>query len=93
MVPEQMDVDDMNEGMNEGNDAFLPPDAEHVAQQRAGLPLPPDARAGTDADHAYVKTYCTQCNAMGVDLWKTDFPDPEAEDFRWNPRDLPTYWG
>ena len=44
-------------------------------------PLPPDANAGSAADDEYVKEHCTQVNAMGIDMWKIDFPDREAADF------------
>ena len=83
-------------GMEVEGDGFLPDNAEHFAQPRAPMPRPPAPEDG-DPTQAEIEAYLTECgmrvNALGMNIWNSDFPRKEYDDFYWNPRDLPMYWG
>eukprot|EP00975_Prorocentrum_lima_P036751 7731968-Prorocentrum_lima.AAC.1 len=71
------------------DDSNLPPGAEHVGQ--------PAEVTGINfvdgQDNNYLTAVCTKVNALGMNLWLSDFPVPGTPDYFWNPRDLPGFWG
>ena len=85
LVMEQNEVDEMGE-------SDLPTDTVtnlvEVVMNRE-----PAAAPSRDLD-AWASALAQRINALGLNLWKQDFPSPEHHrDYYSNSRDLPEFWG
>ena len=67
----------------EMDDGALPPDAEHVGQPpQVNRPPPGMGPDHTEkADLNYFTDVCQRITAMGMDMWKINFPDKDAADY------------